>query len=126
MRKAQRIKKILLVEDDADIRHAMVEALTVEGYRVTTASNGQEGIDALQAANDELPDLIILDLMMPVKDGVEFRLEQQARSEWKRIPVIVMTADAHAIRQLDATKGSYLRKPIDLDELLQVIQRQFG
>lgn len=125
MRRAHKIKTILLVEDDEDIRSTLVEALTAEGYQTLTAANGQEGIDTLRNAA-RLPDLIILDLMMPVKDGVEFRLEQQAEPRWKEIPVIVMTADPVAIRQLNAVKGSYLRKPVDLDELLQTIQRQFG
>lgn len=126
VRKAQRIKTILLLEDDEDIRSSLVEALTAEGYEVVTATNGEEGVNALRDARSDLPDLIILDLMMPVKDGIEFRMEQQAEPRWKDIPVIVMTADTNAIRQLEAVKGSYLRKPVDLDDLLLTIQRQFG
>lgn len=125
VRKSQKIRKILLLEDDEDIRDSLVDVLASEGYGVIAARNGQEGVNALREAS-ELPDLIILDLMMPVKDGVAFRLEQQAEPRWKGIPVIVMTADPNAIRQLEATKGSYLRKPVDLEELLLTIQRQFG
>lgn len=126
MRRTPRINTILLVEDDEDIRHALLDALSSEGYTVLTAANGAEGVEVLRNAGAALPDLIILDLMMPVKDGVGFRLEQQAEPRWKEIPVIVMTADTSAIRQLDAARGSYLRKPVDLDDLLQTIQRQFG
>jgi CheY-like chemotaxis protein len=126
VRKAHKIKTILLLEDDEDIRSSLVEALIAEGYEVVTATNGEEGVNALRDAASDLPDLIILDLMMPVKDGIEFRLEQQAEPRWKEIPVIVMTADTNAIRQLEAVKGSYLRKPVDLDDLLLTIQRQFG
>lgn len=126
VRKAQNIKTILLLEDDEDIRNSLVEALSAEGYSVITAINGQEGVNVLRNVASDLPDLIILDLMMPVKDGIEFRLEQQAERRWKEIPVIVMTADTNAIRQLEAVKGSYLRKPVDLDDLLLTIQRQFG
>lgn len=125
MRKLEKIETVLVIEDDADIRGSVVEALESEGYTVVSAGNGQEGIDSLRNAA-RLPDLIILDLMMPVKDGVEFRMEQQAEPRWKDIPVIVMTADPSAVRQLEAAHGRYLRKPVDLDELLHMIQRQFG
>ncbi|MFL6646633.1 MAG: response regulator, partial [Sulfurifustaceae bacterium] len=91
MRKLVKVETVLVIEDDADIRGCVVEALEGEGYTVVTAENGQEGIDSLRNAA-RLPDLIILDLMMPVKDGVEFRMEQQAEPRWKDIPVIVMTA----------------------------------
>ena len=116
-------RTILVVEDEDDIRTLVGEALEMEGYAVIPAANGQEAIDALHAA--DLPDLILLDLMMPVKDGYEFRREQTAEPRWKDIPVVVMTADGNAIHKMRQDEGAApgLRKPVDLDELVAVINR---
>lgn len=115
-----------MVEDEDDIRMLVGEALELEGYAVIPAANGQEAIDALQAA--DLPDLILLDLMMPVKDGYEFRREQAAEPRWKDIPVVIMTADGNAIHRMRQDEGATpgLRKPVDLDELVTVINRWCG
>lgn len=114
-------KTILVVEDEDDIRTLVGEALELEGYAVIAAVNGQEGIDALRVADP--PNLILLDLMMPVKDGYSFRREQMADPRWRDIPVVIMTADTNAIHKLSEAGGiPGLRKPIDLDELMVLIK----
>lgn len=114
---------ILIVEDDADIRASMAELFQVEGYEVRTASNGQEGLNSLTHAT-VLPDVILLDLMMPIKDGFEFRREQLQNHKWSSIPVVVMSADANVKQKLESfgePVPAYLKKPINLDDLISLV-----
>jgi CheY-like chemotaxis protein len=112
---------ILLVEDDADIRQTLGELLTEEGYRVTTAANG---IEALAALNREepLPNLILLDLMMPGMDGWQFRVELEKMPRARRVPLVVLSADSQT-RDIADGLGAVrsLRKPVGLDELLETV-----
>src|SRR5512132_4356371 len=85
-------KRILIVEDDVDVRDALMQVLEFEGYRVTGASNGEEALAALRAGGR--PSLILLDLMMPVMNGSQFRAAQLADRALAAIPVIVLSADA--------------------------------
>jgi two-component system phosphate regulon response regulator PhoB len=85
-------RRILIVEDDKYILSAFQDLLNDEGYSVSTASNGQEALDILRAS-DQLPNLILLDWMMPVKDGLEFRREQSADASLAKIPTVMMSAD---------------------------------
>ena len=80
---------ILLVEDDPATREVVRGMLEREGWTVMEARNGREGIQRL---NDQLPSLILLDLMMPEMDGFDFVAELQKRSEWRSVPVVVVTA----------------------------------
>ena len=80
---------VLLVEDDADTRIVMARILGKANWRVNEAGNGRE---ALEQLGKERPDLILLDLMMPVMDGFDFLLEMRTHTEWQDIPVIVLTA----------------------------------
>ena len=111
--------RLLLVEDDDSIRTTLSDLLIDEGLQVSTAINGREAMQALRAAAP--PDVIILDLMMPVMDGWEFRVEQQADSMLAGIPLIAMSADISAKARAIAA-DVYLRKPIDFVELLDVIR----
>jgi CheY-like chemotaxis protein len=116
------LKKVLVVEDDYAIRDTFAELLQSEGYDVVTASNGEEGILALK--NGPPPNLILLDLMMPIKDGFEFREEQLQEPKWADIPVIVMSADGQVKEKLARTKGAdYLKKPTDLEVVLDLVRR---
>src|SRR5262249_1755713 len=81
---------VLVVDDDSDIRGALCELLEDEGYRVVAASNGEEALVYLNSR--ERPCVILLDLMMPVMDGWEFRRQQQKDPRWSQIPVVVITA----------------------------------
>lgn len=116
-------RSILLVDDDADIRESIGEALEEEGYRVVAAENGKHALRLLR--DDGLrPDLILLDIMMPEMDGWGFRSEQQKDPALAAIPVIVFTAYGTArdiARQLDA--AGFLKKPLRLGELLAAIER---
>jgi len=115
-------KSILVVEDDAATRDAVALVLEDEGYSVTGVANGQEALHHLRRT--PLPNLIVLDLMMPVMNGWEFRKQQTQDPALKAIPVLVISADG-AVSQTAAALGAkdYLRKPIDLDLLLEAVQR---
>ncbi|MBS1959850.1 MAG: response regulator [Bdellovibrionales bacterium] len=116
-------KRILIVDDDASIRDVMEEVLLSEGFDVDVAENGQDAIDRLQKALN-LPDLILVDLMMPVKDGVGFLKDQQNIPRLKTIPSVIMTADGQIeskIRELGIK--DFLKKPIDLDHFTNAVKR---
>jgi len=106
---------ILIVEDDLDIREALAEALGFEGYDVFLAENGQEALDVLREG--PLPHVILLDLLMPVMSGWQFRQEQLADPALADIPVIVVSASAPG----DAQPDRYLPKPFSIDELLSAV-----
>jgi len=110
---------VLIVEDDADLREMMAQMLSLEGFRTATAANGREALDYLKEGNDT--ELILLDLMMPVMDGWEFRRLQQADPELSRVPVIVLSAlDPARSAYVDAE--AFLKKPLDFDRLLQLVR----
>jgi two-component system chemotaxis response regulator CheY len=114
-------QQILLVEDDTDIQEAMSEILTEEGFLVTTANHGAEGLAAL-AKPGYVPDLILLDLMMPVMDGHTFRRAQQDHPAYSTIPVVVISADRNAREKSETMQAAaFLPKPIDLDALLTTL-----
>lgn len=114
-------KSILVVEDDNSIRELLVEFLESEGYTVASAHNGLEGINFLKVS---IPDLILVDLMMPVMDGYAFRTEQLKHELWKHIPTVVMSAEANArekMKKFNVT--AFLSKPVELDTILQTVER---
>lgn len=116
-------KRVLIVEDAADLRFLLRQLFEIEGFHVTPAANGQEALALLQAAT-ELPQLILLDLMMPVMNGFEFCRAQAADPRLAGIPVIVMTADGDVgNKQRRAGATDSLRKPIEVDQLLEVVNR---
>jgi CheY-like chemotaxis protein len=108
---------ILLIEDDEIVRRAIQMVLEWEGYQVECATNGQEALDMLQAG--ARPSLILLDVMMPVLDGRQFREEQKRDPELASIPVIVVSAASFAA-SVDAI--SLVRKPFEVEELLTAIR----
>lgn len=116
-------RKILVVEDNEDIRDAVAESLEDAGYDVWVAANGAIAIDALRESND-LPCLILLDLMMPVMDGAQFLQEMRRDPRLSALPVVVVTADDSAITKATAlgTHGG-LRKPVQLNELLSTVSK---
>jgi len=108
---------VLVVEDDADFREALVSALEHAGYEVIAAVNGAAALQLLQW--QIVPSVVILDLMMPVMDGRTFREHQLADPALASIPVIVLSAEAKAA-ELATSPGVHavLRKPVDLEALL--------
>ena len=115
-------RSILIVEDDLDVREALTQVLEFEGYAVAGVTNGQEALDRLRAG--EHPSLILLDLMMPVMDGLQFRAAQMRDPSLAHIPVIVISADGK-VDQKVASLGvaGYMKKPLDVDSLLALIAR---
>jgi two-component system, cell cycle sensor histidine kinase and response regulator CckA len=113
-------RSLLVVEDDADIREALDGLLSMEGFRVAGCSNGREALDWLRASPK--PDIILLDLMMPVMDGWQFRVAQKDDPELATIPVLALSADSTAkAAAIDAE--AYLKKPVDYDTLIATIDR---
>ena len=117
-------RRILILEDAEDICASMKELLEMEGFEVICASNGLEAMQYLDSTSTR-PDLILLDLMMPVMDGYAFRTEQKKRPELSTIPVVVMTAatDPHAkVKELEPE--GLLKKPFkDIATILKSIER---
>jgi CheY-like chemotaxis protein len=113
-------KSILVVEDDTSIRELLVELLESEGYHVASVVNGLEGLKYLQA--EQKPDLILIDLMMPVMDGYSFRTEQLKHSDWSKIPTVVMSAEANAKEKMkNFNITAFLSKPVELDTILKTV-----
>ena len=112
---------ILIVDDDRDIRETLQEILEHEGHSVATARNGA---DALDRVRSDRPELILLDLFMPVMDGAEFRRHQLADPAIADIPVIVVSAAAGLEDRVRAMAvAGFLEKPLQLDELFHVVDR---
>jgi CheY-like chemotaxis protein len=113
--------RILLVEDDPDVRDALAEVLADEGYLVAVAENGLEAVERLSA--HEPPAVILLDLMMPVMDGYEFRRLQLADPRLASIPVICISAGVMDERVEAMQLTAAFKKPVDLKALLGRIRR---
>jgi len=117
------MKKILFIEDEYGLQKAMVKMLTDEGYQVLSALDGEVG---LKIVKKELPDLILLDLILPKKDGFEVLKEIKKDETTKGIPIIILSnlermEDVEKALQLGAT--TYLVKTnYGLDELLEKIK----
>lgn len=111
--------KILLVEDDRDIRDSLSEYLELEGYEVVSAVHGEDALKKLQQS-ENLPGLILLDLNMPVMPGKVFlsKIRTQHKN-YENIPVVVMTAVPDTI--IYDVYG-FLRKPLDLDAIMELVQ----
>ena len=108
-------KKVMIIDDDQDFRLSVCELLVDEGFTVMTAKDGEAGLNNLVHQRD-LPDLIIVDLMMPVKSGLEFRREQLQLDEINKIPVMFMTGQGYVEGE------SCLLKPFDEREFLDLVR----
>lgn len=119
-------RRILIVDDDCDVRLALVALLRAEGFTVTEAPDGREALRILRTSG-EVFGLVVLDLMMPVMNGWQFRREQQEDPALASIPVLVLSAGAN-VGEVAASIGAvgYIKKPINLEELLGVVQRSLG
>jgi CheY-like chemotaxis protein len=107
---------VFVVEDDADTRDMLGRFLELEGFTVELASNGKQALERLTAGVH--PCVILLDLMMPIMDGWQFRRQQVQLREIAEIPVIVVSAAGKdRIAEIDA--NAYLSKPVDLEQLLE-------
>jgi DNA-binding response OmpR family regulator len=117
--------KILVVDDEADFRRLLEYNLTRHDCDVFTAVNG---LDALNEARRVLPDVILLDLMLPDLDGLSVCQILRAQPSTARVPVIIISAlSGHTTRQRSLELGAtgYLRKPVDLESLCQCVRAAF-
>jgi DNA-binding response OmpR family regulator len=115
------VRRILVVDDDPDIVELLVLNLEAGGYTVETANDGQQALDV---AKQMLPDLIVLDVMMPRKDGLEALAELKMHPTTTDIPVVMLTAkatDSDVWTGWQAGADYYLTKPFDVDELMRFI-----
>ena len=113
-------KKILVAEDDNAVRESLERALRLEGYQVLMSSNGEQ---ALEIASVTPPDLYILDVMMPILDGLS--VCRTLRRQGDKTPILILTARhqvSDRVSGLDAGADDYLAKPFALDELLARIR----
>ncbi len=114
-----KVKTVFIVDDDADVRESLSDALGDAGYTVLLASNGKEAFDLLPTLKQ--PCAMILDMNMPVMNGVEFHKAMRAAPAWDHIPILVSTADPAS-----APKGvSVMKKPVTLANLLTRVAALF-
>jgi CheY-like chemotaxis protein len=117
--------EVLIVEDDTDLRQALTQILADEGYRVDGAEHGLSALEQLR--DGRRPCLILLDLTMPVMNGWQFRDEQRQDPSLAAIPVVVISAGANLSEQIGSLGiQDYIRKPIQLGQLLATVQRYCG
>jgi DNA-binding response OmpR family regulator len=111
---------VLVVDDDADSRTLLEIALSLAGYDVATAANG---LDALDVARERQPRVILLDLAMPVRAGIEFRARQLRATALARIPVICVSGRHDAARaSTQMHVAACIPKPFDLDDVLSHVR----
>ncbi|HET6437995.1 MAG TPA: response regulator [Anaeromyxobacter sp.] len=116
--------RVLVVEDDHELRSTLADVLADQGYEVSCASNGREALDRL-AGGLPRPDVILLDLVMPVMDGFAFRDAQRGQPNLADIPTVVLSAsyppDSARISALGAR--AVLAKPVGIDRLISALER---
>lgn len=117
-------KKILIVDDEPELVEMLRMRLEASDYEVVSANDGEEG---LQKTKSEKPDLVVLDIMMPKKDGYTFVKEMKTDKTTKHIPVIVLTAKTKMqdLFEMEGVKD-YVVKPFESKELLAKIATHFN
>ncbi|XXX78942.1 response regulator [Sorangium sp. So ce134] len=117
--------RILVVEDDLDIRSILSQLLVFEGYDVEEAADGAEALALLR--KDRPPALILLDLMMPIMDGWQLRAELQRDPELSSVPVVIVSADVRAEQEASRLRvAGLLKKPLQIEPLLELVHRICG
>lgn len=111
---------LLVVEDDEDLRDVIVDALHARGFAVLSAADGAAALKILEIFK---PDLIVLDLMMPVMDGHAFLAERAKRPEIAAIPVVVASAAPPSPELAASTWNEFVAKPFHIDVLVEAIER---
>ncbi|HVE84993.1 MAG TPA: response regulator [Myxococcales bacterium] len=112
---------VLVVDDDSDLREAVADVLADAGYRVLTAEHGRAALDVLR--DGRAPDLILLDVMMPVMNGLDFAAQMRMDPRIASIPIIIFTAHADQARVAEAVRAAAsLRKPLKVEDLLGVVE----
>ena len=116
----------LIVEDDLNIRESLVELLEEEGFRAESCANGREAMNRMRAGLR--PNVILLDLVMPIMDGWDFRMEQLRDPDLKDIPVVLITAAGFRAETLQSQlKGvEFIRKPPRASDVITAVERVLG
>ena len=117
----QRVRRVVVADDDADIVDILTFNLEAAGYTVLSASDGEAARDLILST---MPDLVVLDVMMPKMDGLEVLTVIKAHSQTRSIPVVMLTAktsDNDLWQGWDAGADYYITKPFDLEELMRFI-----
>ena len=115
------VKKVLVVDDSPTERHVLVELLTKNGYQVITAESGEEGIEKVKS---ELPDLVLMDVVMPGLNGYQATRTLKRDEATKHIPIIVCTSKGQETDKIWGLRQGaldYLVKPVNGEELLSKI-----
>jgi CheY-like chemotaxis protein len=115
---------VLVVDDDRDIRDSLIEVLEEHGHPAVGAGNGLEALEVLRTR--PAPCLILLDLMMPVMDGRQFRDEQLKHPAWAAIPVLVISAYGDVDAQARELALPHLRKPLGMRTLMAAVVQRCG
>ncbi len=118
------MKSILIIEDDVSIRFSLQEVLEAEGHRVVLAENGQVGLDFLLSGSK--CEIVLLDLSMPVMDGHTFLIKFRENFPGNGLPIIVMTAAGTSVIPKDHPQNLVLRKPMDIDKLMMVVEESLS
>jgi two-component system, chemotaxis family, chemotaxis protein CheY len=111
--------RVLIVEDNTDARVMLTFACEGEGHVVHQAENGRQALERL--AEGPCPDVILLDLAMPVMDGWQFREVQQSSPDWASIPVVIVSAHDDSRDVSAIAPRACFRKPVDIDALLETL-----
>jgi DNA-binding response OmpR family regulator len=115
---------IMLVEDDKIVARLLSHTLTQRGFNVDVAINGRQAIDNLD--NDLLPNLVLLDIILPLADGFEVLTQIRSRQGWNKIPIIMLsskTQEFNVVRAFESGADDYVTKPFQLGELMVRINR---
>ncbi|MCC7369830.1 MAG: response regulator [Chloroflexi bacterium] len=121
---ATRRKCVLVVEDNATVGGLLVALLREEGYRALRAWDGRE---AMKMARDRRPDLVVLDLSLPYRDGIEVLRELRANVDTAEAPMVIVSGSATQVSQDDrALVSDAITRPFDIDRLLNVFRRHLG
>jgi CheY-like chemotaxis protein len=110
---------VLIVDDEQALRELICDLLTDVGYRTATATNGAAAFDSMRCA---APDLILLDVAMPIMDGLTFLRRHRADQHRPSVPVVIMSAERREVEARQLGAAQFVSKPFDLDHLLSVIE----
>lgn len=114
-------KDVLVVEDETYLCELVADVLEAEGHRTRTAANG---LEALQRIRESKPQIVLLDLMMPVMDGWEFLRALRGNTDWQDIPVVIVTA-VYDVKRTQQETGAVavVTKPFDIDQIAEAVTR---
>ncbi len=111
--------RVLVVDDDAALREGLVAVLSGKGYEVLSATHGEEGLERL---HEFRPQVVLLDLVMPVMDGLSFLAERNRHPSLARIPVVAMTATGDGGGALERNANALVSKPFEPEDIVRLVE----